>query len=117
MLPTAILSLYDRHPGIAVGLHEFGHRLELEQNVRSGVADIAVGPRPLQPAGPGSGSAGGVTVASSAARPLAAADPRQRVPLAELAERRPTSTSTVKNAIPSETRAACCMLWVTMTIV
>ena len=52
VLPTAILSLYDRHPGVSVGLHEFAHRLELEQNVRSGVADIAVGPRPLQTTGP-----------------------------------------------------------------
>lgn len=52
LLPPAVRRLYDRYPDIAVGLHEFAHRNELEQNVRSGVADIAVGPRPLELAGP-----------------------------------------------------------------
>jgi DNA-binding transcriptional LysR family regulator len=52
LLPSAIRSLYERFPGITVGLHEFGHRLDLERDVRSGVADIAVGPRPLQLSGP-----------------------------------------------------------------
>jgi DNA-binding transcriptional LysR family regulator len=52
LLPNAIRRLYDRHPGIAIGLHEFAHRLELEQNVRSGVADLAVGPRPREFTGP-----------------------------------------------------------------
>ena len=40
-------------PGVSVGLREFAHRLELEQNVRSGVADMAVGPRPVQTTGRG----------------------------------------------------------------
>jgi DNA-binding transcriptional LysR family regulator len=52
LLPNAIRSLYERFPEIAVGLHEFAHRLELEREVRSGVADIAVGPRPLESTGP-----------------------------------------------------------------
>jgi DNA-binding transcriptional LysR family regulator len=52
LLPSAIRRLYERHPGIAVGLHEFAHRLDLETDVRSGVADIAVGPRPLELKGP-----------------------------------------------------------------
>lgn len=52
LLPNAIRRLYDRHPDVAVGLHEFAHRLELEKDVRSGVADIAVGPRPHELAGP-----------------------------------------------------------------
>jgi DNA-binding transcriptional LysR family regulator len=52
ILPSAIRRLYDSHPETAVGLHEYGHRDELEQDVRSGVADIAVGPRPRALAGP-----------------------------------------------------------------
>lgn len=52
ILPAAIRRLYDSYPDTAVGLHEYGHRDELEQDVRSGVADIAVGPRPRELAGP-----------------------------------------------------------------
>lgn len=52
LLPRAIRRLYDAQPGVAVGLQEFGHRIELEQSVRSGVGDVAVGPRPLELRGP-----------------------------------------------------------------
>jgi DNA-binding transcriptional LysR family regulator len=52
LLPAAIRDLYDRHPGIAIGLQEFIHRRELEESVRSGVGDVAVGPRPLAGDGP-----------------------------------------------------------------
>jgi DNA-binding transcriptional LysR family regulator len=89
VLPTAILSLYDRHPGVSVGLHEFAHRLELEQNVRSGVADMAVGPRPLQRTGPVERLGWEEFVVVVGPRdPLAGRDGRARVPLADLADRR-----------------------------
>jgi DNA-binding transcriptional LysR family regulator len=52
ILPPAVRRLYDRYPGLLVGLHEYVHRRELEQNVRAGVADLGVGPRPLELAGP-----------------------------------------------------------------
>jgi DNA-binding transcriptional LysR family regulator len=48
LLPSAIRRLLERHPGIVVDLHEYRHRLELEKDVRSGVADVAVGPPPLE---------------------------------------------------------------------
>jgi DNA-binding transcriptional LysR family regulator len=52
ILPPAVLRLYERYPGIEVGLREFAHSLELEEHVRGGVGDIAVGPRPVQLTGP-----------------------------------------------------------------
>lgn len=88
ILPPAILDLYDRHPGIAIGLHEFGHRLELEQDVRSGIADIAVGPRPLQRVGPTERLGWEEFVAIVGARDPLSRDGRARLPLEELADRR-----------------------------
>jgi DNA-binding transcriptional LysR family regulator len=72
-----------------VSLHEFGHRLELEQNVRSGVADIAVGPRPLQETGPVERLGWEEFVVVVGPRdPLWRIDARVRVPLETLADRR-----------------------------
>lgn len=88
ILPPAILSLYDRHPDIAIGLHEFGHRLELEQDVRGGIADIAVGPRPLQHVGPTERLGWEEFVVVIGARDPLAGDRRARLPLEELADRR-----------------------------
>jgi DNA-binding transcriptional LysR family regulator len=52
ILPGAIRALYERHPGVDVRLHEYAHRRDLERAVRSGVADIAVGPPPQDLGGP-----------------------------------------------------------------
>src|SRR3954447_2647961 len=88
ILPAAIRRLYDLHPGMAVRLHEFDHRLALEQNVGSGVADLAVGPRPMTLRGPVEqlGWEQFVTVVGDR-DPLFARDPATPVGLAELAER------------------------------
>src|SRR5205085_5123533 len=88
ILPPAVLRLYDRYPGIEVGLHEFAHRLELEQNVRSGVADIAVGPRPVQLTGPIERLGWEHFVAVVGPRdPLFEQDAATPVPLEQLADR------------------------------
>jgi DNA-binding transcriptional LysR family regulator len=52
LLPGSIRKLRDAHPGILVKLHEFLHRSVMEEDVRNGVADIAVGPRPPRWGGP-----------------------------------------------------------------
>ena len=46
LLPGSIRTLRERHPGILVYLHEYRHRDVMEVDVRSGVADIAIGPKP-----------------------------------------------------------------------
>jgi DNA-binding transcriptional LysR family regulator len=46
LLPHSIRTLRERHPGILVELHEYRHGALLEEAVRGGVADIAIGPRP-----------------------------------------------------------------------
>jgi DNA-binding transcriptional LysR family regulator len=52
LLPRSIRALRDNHPGILVKLQEYLHRAVMEEDVRSGVADIAIGPRPLRWGGP-----------------------------------------------------------------
>jgi DNA-binding transcriptional LysR family regulator len=52
LLPASIRTLRERHPGILVKLHEYLHKDVMEDEVRGGVADIAVGPRPLRWGGP-----------------------------------------------------------------
>ena len=52
LLPGSIRSLREQHPGILVVLHEYLRREVLEDDVRSGVADIAIGPRPRAWDGP-----------------------------------------------------------------
>jgi DNA-binding transcriptional LysR family regulator len=48
LLPPAIVAWQERHPQVAIRLHEFVHRRLLEDSVERGVADIAVGPAPLR---------------------------------------------------------------------
>nr|WP_246304796.1 LysR family transcriptional regulator [Nocardioides thalensis] len=52
MLPRAIQTLRSRHPGVLVDLHEFRHRKTLEEAVRGGLADLAIGPVPVEWDGP-----------------------------------------------------------------
>jgi DNA-binding transcriptional LysR family regulator len=52
LLPGSIRSLREQHPGILVVLHEYLRREVLEDDVRTGVADIAIGPRPRAWDGP-----------------------------------------------------------------
>src|SRR3954468_16380506 len=47
-LPRTIQVWHERYPGVAIRLHEFRHRRLLEQALREGVGDLAIGPRPLQ---------------------------------------------------------------------
>lgn len=52
LLPRSIQLLRDLHPGILVELQEYQRREDLESDVRGGVADVAIGPRPLGWEGP-----------------------------------------------------------------
>jgi DNA-binding transcriptional LysR family regulator len=52
LLPGSIRTLHEQHPGILVELHEYRRREVLEDEVRSGVADIAIGPKPRAWDGP-----------------------------------------------------------------
>jgi DNA-binding transcriptional LysR family regulator len=46
-LPGTIHVWHQHYPNVAIRLQEFRHRRLLEQGVRDGVADLAIGPRPL----------------------------------------------------------------------
>ncbi|MGI5219330.1 LysR family transcriptional regulator [Nocardia sp. CA-290969] len=46
LLPRSIRALRERYPGIAVELHEYRHKDLMEDDVRHGVADLAIGPVP-----------------------------------------------------------------------
>jgi DNA-binding transcriptional LysR family regulator len=46
LLPNPISRWRATHPGVTIRLHEFAHRAELEERFLSGVADVAIGPRP-----------------------------------------------------------------------
>jgi DNA-binding transcriptional LysR family regulator len=89
ILPQALRSLYETHPDAAVSLREYRHRDDLERDVRHGVADLAVGPRPQGFGGPVDRLGweefvligGGRDPAWQASRP-------RRVPLETLADRR-----------------------------
>jgi DNA-binding transcriptional LysR family regulator len=48
VLPSYIGVWRERHPNVSIRLHEFRHRHLLEDAVEQGVADFAVGPRPLR---------------------------------------------------------------------
>ena len=48
VLPRHIGVWHERHPNVAIRLHEFRHRVLLEDAVEQGVADFAVGPRPVR---------------------------------------------------------------------
>jgi len=52
ILPAAIRRFYERYPEIGIRMREYTHRNLLEEDVRSGVGDIAIGPRPLAWDGP-----------------------------------------------------------------
>lgn len=52
LLPGSIRALRERYPGVMVELREYLHRGVMEEQVRGGVADIAVGPTPRQWDGP-----------------------------------------------------------------
>jgi DNA-binding transcriptional LysR family regulator len=48
LLPRHIGIWHERHPNVAIRLHEFRHRTLLEDAVEQGVADFAIGPRPVR---------------------------------------------------------------------
>ncbi len=52
LLPDSIRALRTQHPGILVSLREYVHREQLEEDVRSGMSDIAIGPKPREWDGP-----------------------------------------------------------------
>ncbi len=52
ILPASITRWRRARPGVTVRLHEFGHRSLLEDRVRDGLADLAVGPSPARWHGP-----------------------------------------------------------------
>ncbi len=52
ILPHAIGRWIERHPEIAIRMREYTHRSLLEEDVRAGVGDIALGPRPESWDGP-----------------------------------------------------------------
>jgi DNA-binding transcriptional LysR family regulator len=52
ILPAAFQTWHERHPASAIALREYTDRHALAEAVRTGVADIAVGPRPAQWHGP-----------------------------------------------------------------
>jgi DNA-binding transcriptional LysR family regulator len=52
VLPMPFHRWHDDHPRVSLRLREYLHRRALEEAVRTGVGDIAVGPRPVQWIGP-----------------------------------------------------------------
>jgi DNA-binding transcriptional LysR family regulator len=52
ILPDALARWHRQHAGTAVYLHEFRHRRELHEAVRSGLGDLGLGPRPSTWTGP-----------------------------------------------------------------
>lgn len=52
VLPQWIGTFHSRHPGVRIWLREFTHRDALNDAVRAGLSDIAVGPRPSVWPGP-----------------------------------------------------------------
>jgi DNA-binding transcriptional LysR family regulator len=86
VLPPAFESWHERYPGTTITLREYTHRRALDDAVRMGVGDIAVGPRPPQWAGPVRGLGWEEFVAIlPASDPLAKS--KRPVRIEELAER------------------------------
>jgi len=52
LLPPSVRTWHEAYPGVSVRLHEYAHRDLLTDAVRTGVGDIAVGPRPYGWSGP-----------------------------------------------------------------
>src|SRR3954449_3905396 len=48
VLPPAFERWHERYPGTTITLREYAHRRALDDAVRLGVGDIAVGPRPAE---------------------------------------------------------------------
>jgi DNA-binding transcriptional LysR family regulator len=48
VLPRHIGVWHERHPNVAIRLHEFRHRNLLEDAVEQGIADFAIGPQPVR---------------------------------------------------------------------
>jgi DNA-binding transcriptional LysR family regulator len=52
VLPSAFRTWHERYPATTIALREYTHRSALDEAVRMGVGDIAVGPRPAHWRGP-----------------------------------------------------------------
>src|SRR5919198_131247 len=52
ILPGAAARWLERYPAIGIRMREYTHRSLLEEEVRNGVGDIAIGPRPVAWPGP-----------------------------------------------------------------
>jgi DNA-binding transcriptional LysR family regulator len=52
VLPPAFELWHSRHPATTIALREYTHRRALDEAVRTGIGDIAIGPRPPQWSGP-----------------------------------------------------------------
>ena len=86
VLPPAFERWHERYPGTTITLREYAHRRALDDAVRLGVGDIAVGPRPPQWPGPVVELGWEEFVAVlPASDPLAKS--KRRLALAELADR------------------------------
>lgn len=86
LLPSSIARWRRAHPGVTMRLHEFGHRAVLEERVRSGLADLAIGPRPQRWPGP-LAALGWEEFVVVLAHDDPVADGRSRLRLPELRER------------------------------
>jgi DNA-binding transcriptional LysR family regulator len=85
ILPRVIPGWLERYPKIAIRMHEYAHRDLLEENVRAGVGDIALGPVPTSWSGPLEPlGAEELVVVLPASDPLAGKD---TIPLEALADR------------------------------
>ncbi|MDF2826556.1 MAG: putative transcriptional regulator, LysR family, partial [Mycobacterium sp.] len=47
ILPISVARWHDLYPGTVLRLHDFSHRRDLEDAVRAGRGDVAIGPRPV----------------------------------------------------------------------
>ena len=85
ILPAAATRWREAHPGISIRMHEFTHPNLLEDAVRTGVGDLAVGPTPLAWEGPTEQLGWEeIVLILPPSDPLAE---RQRIPLEALADR------------------------------
>ncbi len=85
ILPRAIAPFLERHPDIVIRMREYTHRSLLEDGVRGGVGDIAIGPVPARWEGTLERlGLEELVVVLPASDPLAG---RERIPLVELADR------------------------------
>ena len=84
ILPHAIGRWIERYPAIAIRMREYTHRSLLEEDVRAGVGDIALGPVPRTGTARSSGWASRSS-SSSSPRPIRL--PARETPLAAFADR------------------------------